>query len=128
MRHNIATVLICCREAINLQYPAKLYPPFTRTAETIKFLHGAAEGLRVYERRNEAGIIDDIIAGIKRDGLAHLDAKIREAENMRMAVSAKVESECRHLRKSTHPATRDIWICLDCGINQDGEYDTPRTS
>ena len=90
MRHNIATILICTREAIDAQYPANLYPPFTRTAETIKFLHGASQGLRVYERKNEAGILDDIIAGIKRDGLDYLYAKIREAENMRNQVSAKV--------------------------------------
>lgn len=90
MRHTITTILICTREAINAQYPEHLYPTYTRTAETIKFLHGAVTGLRSFKRQNEAGILDDIIAGIKRDGLAHLYAKIREADNMRQAVSSKL--------------------------------------
>lgn len=92
MRHNIFTILVSCREGINATFPATKYPSFTRTAEAIKFLHGTAAGLRAFKRANEAGIIDDIIAGIKRDGFSHLEVKIREAENMRAQVSAKLEN------------------------------------
>lgn len=90
MRHTVATILISCREGINAQYPATKYPSFTRTGEAIKFLHGTAAGLRAFKRANEAGIIDEVIAGIKRDGFSHLEAKIREAENMRSQVTAKL--------------------------------------
>lgn len=91
MRHTIATILISCREGINATFPATLYPPFTRTAETIKFLHGASAGLRAFKRDNEAGIIDDIVRGIKRDGFKYLEEKIRESESIRAQVSAKLE-------------------------------------
>jgi hypothetical protein len=91
MRHTTYTILVATREAINGAFPESQYPPFTRTAETIKFLHGAVTGLRSFKRHNEAGIIDDVIAGIKRDGLKYLQAKINEVDNMRNAVSAKVE-------------------------------------
>ena len=91
MRHTILTILISAREGINGTFPENLYPPFTRTAETIKFLHGAADALRAFKRKNESGIIEDVIAGIKRDGLKHLYDKIREAENMRVQVSSKLE-------------------------------------
>ena len=90
MRHTTGTILLCCREAINTEFPADQYPPFTRTGAAIKFLHGAAEALFTYDRKNESGIINDVIAGIKRDGLQHLELRIREAENLRNQVTGTV--------------------------------------
>lgn len=92
MRHTIFTILFITRERINEQFPDKLYPPFTRTAEAIKFLHGAVQGLRTFKRSNEAGILDSVIEGIKRDGLKYLDGKIREAQSIRDQVSARLEN------------------------------------
>ena len=91
MRLNVAQILILCREAVNKEHPENMYPSFTRTAYVIKFLHGASDALQVMKRRNEAGMIDDVILGIKRDGIAHLLSKIREADNMRDAVTSKLE-------------------------------------
>lgn len=102
----------------NTPWPAKNTPTGTNLLDAVqaeKMVHYMLEGLAPAPA--EAGQEEK---PVKNPFETMEWGSAKDAGGLSAAPPQPAPGTCQHLRKDTHPATRDIWICKDCGVNQDG--------